>query len=183
MKKKIFQSRLHRPASGQYGDCHRACYATILGVDLWEIPHFYDEGRDHADALPIFHELWKRFGIREITNVYDGSADLSILLRTSEHFNPGIPFILGGMSRNLTNHSVVAWKGEIWHDPSLDQSGIIGPMKPDGHWWSTYILRELPWMSSRRQRPRKRGAAAGAVAVAGDDRGCETSSAVPFAVG
>ncbi len=146
---KVQQRNRHRPEEGLTGDCHRACYASILELELDDVPHFFDQGRSWEEAKPIFEEFWSRYGLREIQVAYTGD-DLSLILRTLENLNPGVPFILGGRSRNEVNHSVVAWKGEIWHDPSIDQSGIVGPTEPDKLWWITYIVGEIQHLSNDR---------------------------------
>ena len=141
MAHKVYQKNRHRPEEGIFGDCHRACYASILEVDLEEIPHFFDQNRNWEDARPLFYELWKKFSIRELSFAFTG--ELKGILAMLQHMNPGVPYILGGQSRNGTNHSVVCLDGEIWHDPSIDQSGIVAPTKPDDIWVVTYIVGDI----------------------------------------
>lgn len=137
----VSQRNRHRPAEGIYGDCHRAAYASIMELDLDEVPHFFDQDRSWDEARPLFQEFWDRHGIHEITIPF--AAELDDVLMACEVRCPGVPFILGGESQSGVNHSVVACGGAIVHDPSLNQTGIVGPCKPDGHYWVTYIVRRL----------------------------------------
>ncbi len=139
--KPVKQRNRHLPEEGVYGDCHRAAYASIMELDLDEVPHFFDCDRSWEEARPLFREFWDRHGIMELMVPY--RAELEKVLEEQERRLPGVPFILTGQSRNLCNHSVVACGGKIVHDPSLDDIGIIGPSWPEGIYWVTYIVRRL----------------------------------------
>lgn len=138
-RKQLFR---HKPDKGIYGDCHRACVASILNLPCEAVPNF---------CAPLPGEEWVSGRWRErerewllahgycpITMTYSPDATLEQVLEGSTYYNQDIYWILGGTSRNGTGHSVVAYNGEIVHDPSLDDSGIIGPME-DGHYWATFI--------------------------------------------
>ena len=53
-------------------------------------------------------------------------------------WNPGQAFMLTGQSRTGCNHVVIAQSGAIIHDPSLDDSGIVGCCD-DGLWWVSFL--------------------------------------------
>jgi hypothetical protein len=126
----------HDPASGVYGDCHRAALASVLELSIDEVPHFChpDYGDDWAAAE---REWLMQRGYAPITMMFDGCC-LRDVLHTQHSLNPDTYAILGGKSRNGTGHSVVICNGEIAHDPSLDDSGIVGPMD-DGRFWVTFF--------------------------------------------
>jgi hypothetical protein len=46
--KPIDQEFMHDPEKGIIGDCFRACIASILELDINEVPHFY---RDHKEMM------------------------------------------------------------------------------------------------------------------------------------
>lgn len=123
-----------------YGDCHRAAIACILNMRPQDVPHFMDGKPDNAPA-PEAHahvEFWlNRRGLTQITVCYAGGELRDLLITVGNH-NPGVAFILGGQSRIGVNHSVVCCNGEIVCDPSLDESGIVGPCD-DGYWWVTFF--------------------------------------------
>ena len=41
-------------------------------------------------------------------------------------WNPGLYYILGGNSRHGVGHFVICANDKIVHDPSLDETGIVG---------------------------------------------------------
>lgn len=139
--KPVKQLYRHDPPHA-WGDCHRACVASILELPCEAVPNFcappagdqWQEGRWREREY-----AWMRSqGLVPIVTAYAPEAELDALLDNSVYYNPGIYWILGGTSRNGTGHSVVAFDGRIVHDPSLDDSGIVGPME-GGHYWGTFI--------------------------------------------
>jgi hypothetical protein len=127
----------HNPEAGVYGDCHRACLASVLEINPDDIPHFGDP-REVPGNWDHHQRRWLiARGYVPISMMFDGS-ELSDVLYSLHHLNPDTYCILGGSSRNGTGHSVVVCNGEIVHDPSLDDSGIVGPME-DGRYWVTYF--------------------------------------------
>jgi hypothetical protein len=127
----------HDPANGVYGDCHRSATASVLDLPLEDVPHFNHDGPDNE----TFHQRWLAFladrKLVPINIAFNGDAKLDELLDTVKNLNPGIYYLLGGTSRTGVGHTVVCLDGEIVHDPSLDDSGIVGPL--DGHWWVTFF--------------------------------------------
>ena len=57
--------------------------------------------------------------------------------------NPGLYYLLSGTSRTGCNHTVVALDDQIVWDPSLSDSGIIGPCDDGYYWIKLYIPRSL----------------------------------------
>lgn len=133
----VKQRNRHDPANGVYGDCHRACVASILELPYEEVPHFSD-GPDDGRFAERERDFFARWGLVPITVAYNGHATLDQIMLTLKVQCPGVYALLGGSSRNGTNHSVVVLDGEITHDPSIDQSGIVGPCS-DGNWWLTFV--------------------------------------------
>lgn len=133
------QRNRHNPENGVYGDCHRAALASLLDLQLDDVPHFmHGLGPDDGETFNRAQEVFLRTrGLTPI--VFAISADtLDIVLEQCEIWNPGVYYLLGGESANDCGHTVVAGCGKIVHDPSRDNVGIIGPMK-DGYYWITYI--------------------------------------------
>lgn len=139
-QKQLFR---HKPSEGIYGDCHRTAIAIVLDLDAADVPHFMDgsAGQGGADDAHDRCEAWlNERGIATINILFPGAVPVEEILTTIAACNPrGRPaFILGGRSRNGVNHSVVACDGEIVCDPSLNDSGIIGPCE-DGFYWLTFF--------------------------------------------
>ena len=133
-QKQLFR---HDPDNGVYGDCHRTCYAIILNKNADQVPHFCNGEGNWIDKVNKYN---KEEGIQTITIVFSEYTEITAILISLEYMNPEIPYILSGTSKNNTNHSVVGGLGEILCDPSLDDSGIVGPCD-DGFYWVQYITR------------------------------------------
>lgn len=134
------QLNRHDPKNGIYDDCHRTAIACVLDMDANDVPHFMD-GRD-AGASHEAAEAWlNERGITQINVLFGDTSSLEDVLTSIKNYNatsgPHV-FILGGRSRNDVNHSVVCCDGEIVCDPSIDNSGIVGPCD-DGYWWVTFF--------------------------------------------
>lgn len=136
------QLNRHRPEEGIYGDCHRTALAVILDMDAKDVPHFMDQRAwSNGEAAHDAIEAWlNERGICTINVLYPGTMDLDDILSTIALCNHRSwpAYILGGQSRNKVNHSVVCCDGKIACDPSLDDSGIVGPCD-DGFYWVTFF--------------------------------------------
>lgn len=136
------QRHRHDPANGIWGDCHRACVASILELPLDAVPNFHEPPPGEAwrsEWAAIRERVFLiSCGFVPITCCYHEDMGLEQVLAGAAYYNPGTYWILGGTSRNGTGHSVVCLDDLIVHDPSLDDSGIVGPME-GGHYWATFI--------------------------------------------
>lgn len=128
----------HNPAEGTWGDCYRTAVACLLDLATADVPHVYDQGVDGETGTAAMNAFLAGRGLVPVTVIYDGDADLQQVLTAREHYTPGIPYMLIGQSGNNVDHVVIACDGRIIWDPSLDDSGIIGPSS-DGHWWIEYL--------------------------------------------
>lgn len=138
----VKQQFRHFPEYGLWGDCHRACIASILELPLEEVPHFCDGGKKVEGAdCPVRPWLAER-GMFQVSQPYDGKFPIDQLLQDLNIIYPEMFFILGCASKSGTGHSLVAGEGRILHDPSIDGSGCVGPME-DGFWWITIIGGKL----------------------------------------
>lgn len=125
----------HDPAAGTYGDCWRACIATVTGTPIAEVPHFvgdhYDE--DTAGALldPPAPARWfestqqwlaDRFG--HLCLYYDQPEAMYPDHRTEPSAWPWV--IWSGQSpRGDWKHSVVGSQtGRMVHDPHPSRAGV-----------------------------------------------------------
>lgn len=130
------QANRHNPEAGVWGDCYRAAVASALGFSLEDVPHVFDGGRTGPEGNALMREWLLGQGFVPITVVYQASLDE--LLATVADLNPDTFYVLTGRSKNGCNHCVVGLNDEIVHDPSLDNSGIVGPTD-DGHYFIEYF--------------------------------------------
>lgn len=137
----------HRPEQGEIGDCHRTAIACLLDLRPEDVPHFGEMNWDHESRAfrepGHFNEDVALYlagqGLARVDVVY-GGGDLEGVLNMQAHLNPDAYYLLGGESRTGVNHTVIGQGGAIVWDPSLDDSGIVGPCKPDGYYWITYLV-------------------------------------------
>lgn len=133
-QKQLFR---HEPEHGIYGDCHRTAIACLLEVDKEQVPHFNEGGPNGETFCKQEREYLTSKGIAPL---YVAFEDLEAAMRFMKLANPGIYALLGGKSRTGVGHTVIVCDGEIVWDPSLDDSGIVGPFDEDKLYWLTFFV-------------------------------------------
>ncbi len=103
----IDQTKLHIEGK-QNGNCMNAAFASLLELDIENIPHFED-----MDDLKWYPSL------------LDWLESIGFHLMTFDHeFYPPCFFIANGLSPRGVEHSVVYKGVEMVHDPHPSRSGI-----------------------------------------------------------
>ena len=94
-----------------YGDCFRACLATLFGVLTKEVPNFVE----------ISDEGWW-----DVVNEWTQTRGWHAV-----HFEchngwtaPGWAIACGKSNKSLLQHAVVYRDGDLWHDPAASRSGL-----------------------------------------------------------
>lgn len=127
---------MHAPKEGQFGDCFRACVASILELDPVSVPHFLFDGSQQA---------WKGRA-----NKFLASHGLGLLvLLVNEYVEevldewPDAFHILSGRSPRHPDfyHAVVARNGRVIHDPHPSRAGILAPT--DEYPWAVDLFVSL----------------------------------------
>ena len=132
------QKLKHRPDEGQIGDCWRTCIACLLNLLPEDVPHFcVDSWNDNARSTANARSYLATKGLSFIEYAFTG--DLQAILNSVGAINPGLHYLLGGNSKNGCGHQVVCCDDGIVWDPSIDDSGIVGPMD-DGFYWITWLV-------------------------------------------
>jgi hypothetical protein len=138
----------HDPANGVFGDCLRACIASMMDLPAADVPHFYADG----DKMRPQHEAWaelRRFlyehGCAFVELPFDARArglePDEFVERIGETYFLDVHWLLLGKSRRGFGHNVVCKGGRIVHDPTYGTPhGIAGP-NDDGHYWAGWIVR------------------------------------------
>ena len=104
---------------GEEGNCGQACVASILGLDLDEVPDFREahaEGRHWQFTL---RDFLLPLGLMPI--VYYQASEAYTDIRPKGHH------IAGGRSPRMhpDGHYVVCFNGEMVHDPHPDGAGLL----------------------------------------------------------
>lgn len=139
----VFCRVKHSPDDGLYGDCLRACVATILNYEHnpEAVPHFAHDG-----ATPdIVHErlceyLSSQHGLSPWVIHYDPTVSLEEMLDVLA-VNADVPFLLYGRTAYDTDHVVVCQNGKVAHDPAwysvpLVKGGVQGS-------WQVVVFAKL----------------------------------------
>lgn len=127
----------HNPNEGIIGDCHRTCIANILGLYPWEVPHFMI-GEDEAGSSD---KWFAERGLNSYYFVNPAEMDES-LISFGYLVERDVLYIVTGESKTGVNHCVVAKGSSLIFDPSLDNSGIVGPSIYDSCYHAQFILPE-----------------------------------------
>ena len=132
----------HKPQEGVYGDCHRAALASIFDMDVASLPHFGDGGPSETEFNARVDAWLATIGL-QMVNIPFGACEVAHILKIQKAYMPGIYCLFGGTSKNDCGHTVVVKDGEIVLDPSLDESGIVGPMEDGFYWFTVFQPRDL----------------------------------------
>lgn len=131
----------HAPEHGVWGDCWRACIASLLDLPLEEVPHVLDQGVEIDVGRPALHAWLKPRGLS--TFMFPMSGSLQEVLTAIGEWNPDAFYMLVGKSRTGCNHIVICRGNEIIHDTGITQPGIIGPcIEDDTYFWIEVLVHD-----------------------------------------
>jgi hypothetical protein len=114
----------HDPENGAWGDCTRACIASIFDLPPEDVPHFASFGVEHPrddGILPWIKRLQEWLTPRGFYAMFariDGPE--CHWHQESMQFH----YLLGGKTLRGTEHDVVAFAGKMVHDPHPDRTGL-----------------------------------------------------------
>lgn len=132
--KPVKQQFIHDPESGLHGDCQRAVIASLLELDITDVPHFGLLGKD--DSNIYWDELQKfvnKFGY--IWLVTKASSPIGIW----GYDGPIYHEISGPSPRgNSITHAVIGRNGEIVFDPHPSNAGLDGDQ---ADWEHAYLVK------------------------------------------
>ena len=116
---KVNQRIKHDPDNGVYGDCMRACIASLLEYKYEEVPHFYtvDDAEEFDKKL---REFLQQEGFALMTTVPIDIDDGAFT-----HGQNGIYHIISGNTVRGTYHATVGLDGVVVHDPHESKAGLI----------------------------------------------------------
>lgn len=131
---------LHDPDAGTFGDCMRACVASILELDTGDVPHFYHDGCDGETGIVRMREWLNGRQLAPFFIQYAGEHALSEILELQGTQNPGIHYMLFGRTDD-GDHVVVAKDDQVVHDPNWCPSPLVG-CGSHGLWTIMVIVRQ-----------------------------------------
>lgn len=128
----VFCRVKHEPEAGTYGDCVRACIASLLDMQTEDVPHFYEDNCDGETGNARVSEWLDGRELVPFWTVFPGSDPLDAVFQHMGAVNPNVHYLLFGNS-GAGDHVVVCKGGKIVHNPSWVDDGIAGP-NSNGFW-------------------------------------------------
>jgi hypothetical protein len=120
----------HDPQNGVWGDCTRACVASIFELPADQVPHFCNGGEEPPDAegvLPWERRLraWLRDRGFTVMHFRIDSHELDFDPRVTAFHH-----VRGGRTPRGTNHDTVWFGRNMVHDPHPSRIGILQDVFP-----------------------------------------------------
>jgi len=125
----VTQEFLHRPEEGQIGDCLRAGVASVLGLELSEVPHFVEIGLKRGDrdqeedpGMEWWNAMQAWLALRNLECW--GLENLELV----EHSKFEHILVVGKAERpnGTFEHACVGTvDGEVVHDPHPSRAGLV----------------------------------------------------------
>lgn len=127
----------HNPPE-TYGDCLRACVASIIGVNNpEEVPHFADDGAD-GDVVLSRMRGWLNNRDYGFFVAHFPAMPMEDFMRTMNENNPDTPYMLFGETLTGENHVIIIQGGEILHNPAWYGGNNLKPI--DGAMWQVAVI-------------------------------------------
>ena len=140
------QIKNHQPSEGLYGDCHRACLASVLDLPIDAVPHFMDGdkyGQNTEERLQAQDEWLAEKGLSYVELPIDAPS-LQECLDFVGRYSGDSHWILVAESASSIGHSVVCRGNKIVHDPTYgnEKHGIVGKLLDEetGERWYWMML-------------------------------------------
>ena len=130
----------HDPANGTYGDCVRACVASILDLDSEAVPHFYHDDADGAIIQRRMIDFLAPIGLAPFVIHYPGALNRDELFALLGEVNPAGHYMLFGSFPQGGDHVIVCKGGEVVHDPAWAHAPLINPGS-NGYWTVMVLAR------------------------------------------
>jgi len=106
---KIYQTKF-----GEDGDCFEACLASILEMDIKDVPHYKEEN------WYFKYKEWLQSKDLDLLMVGAWSKEKGV-----EKFIPNVFAIATGTSPRNIKHAVVYLKNKMVHDPHMSDDGLL----------------------------------------------------------
>lgn len=128
--RKIYSTVLHNPPHS-YGDCFRACLASVLET---QVPHVLHDNCDAFQQRKRIDQWLKPRGLAFIEFPVTAQTPPEALKIANVLTQwTGIHYLLSGETRKGTGHYVVCRKNKIVHNPT-PAIKIVGPFAADVFW-------------------------------------------------
>lgn len=140
--KPVRQRIRHEPQMGRHGDCHRAAVASLLELDIAQVPHFADGAPDPVEFQARVEAWLRRRNLTTISVPFTGTMQAVVAALAS--CAPEAYWLLSGRRLDGTMHVVVGHGGAVRHDPAVDWPGAVLNPCPDGCYWVSFLVAHEP---------------------------------------
>lgn len=129
----VMQTVMYQDEPRVYGDCMRACVASILELPVDDVPHFLQEAGGHVvEFYDLIEDFLDSRGIQVLWQ-----HDLSY------HWRPGDPSVYHLMSGPSPRHAgvghcIVGRNGHPYFDPHPDNAMLSGT---SDQWTSSFLIK------------------------------------------
>lgn len=131
----------HSPEDGLYGDCLRACVATIMDREPEQVEHFADGGVDAETINDRMVEWLGKEGYAPFWCHYDPDYTLAELMEMQSAQNHNTVYMLFGLTSDDEPHVVVCKGGYVVHNPSWYPNPLVAPGRHGA--WSVMVIAKL----------------------------------------
>lgn len=122
----------HNPPHS-YGDCLRACVATVLDLPADYLPNFVDGGATADEAFAAVRHWMSGMKLAPFLVRFPGEHSMGDMLEIMGTLNPTSIYVLFGGVAGGGDHCVVCEGGKIVHNPAWHGCDLVGPLS-DGTW-------------------------------------------------
>lgn len=124
---------LHDPENGKYGDCLRACIASLLELDADDVPHFHHDDPGGEEANRRMYEFLEGRGYVPFWSFFDGGASLDEILNAMQVHNFDVYYLLYHKTMSEMDHVVICKGGVVDFNPAWYPTTVAGP-NSSGAW-------------------------------------------------
>jgi len=130
----------HKPAQGFYGDCLRACVASILNLEPLTVPHFFQDGCGAVEGEKRLTDFLRSQGLGDFRVYYGAEHSLDEVLSMMEQTAPKELFYMLYCATGQGDHVVICKGNKVEHDPAWYINRNYQPTSA-GYWIVSVFVR------------------------------------------
>lgn len=126
--------KVYQDSFGEKGTCYSACLASLLDMELIEVPRFMDLTAHLKDDIDARMEMWSSLTHDFVAkynfklNVYEDTNNYHEWAKKLDHDVYYI--VIGESPRSSTrNHSVIYKNGYPYHDPNRENTFLVNEVE------------------------------------------------------